>query len=902
MNLFATVLTDAVGSWSRALDTNTIGTPLLVYNALARERSGLVEATVPMTGVQHVRVHGPDGRETASQMLERTPDSVRILFHATVPSVGLTVYDVRPSDTPFTRPDTSLTAGRRGISTASRSVRLNAQGDIEQVTIGGQPLLRAPHRLVFTHESPREYPAWNMDWDDRRRPPLGHVDGEPTITVLESGPLRAAIHVVREARGSIFEQTISLTEGAGEQDALVQIDSTIDWQSAGVALKASFPLAVSNPVARYNWGISTILRGTNDPKKYEVPSHEWFSLTDVESGRGVTILEDSKFGSDKPSDHELRLTLLYSPEVRSSYQDQHSQDWGIHEMSYAIAPISDPVDSDRAGRAFNQPLRVFTTSKHDGPLGRSHSLLRIDVTKPIDIRAIKLAEERDAVIIRAHELAGQEPVTFDVAFDPTVQSRLGNATRVDGQERALAKAFMRPNGFRATTGAYSISSHAIDVLRARMTLRPVPSKAVPLPYNRDVVSFDGDRTNGAVDDHGRTYPAELLPSTITSRGITFELGSTADDTPNAVECREQTIALPPRRGAVHLLLAADSADDVRATFRFGLDARTITVQPWTGFIGQWDDRVWDAEQPATFFSWDGRVTDIRPAFIRRDPVAWFASHRHHPTEGNEAYRFSYLFHKVLTIPAGATSMTLPDDPRVLLLAMTCAPPPRAHPAAPLYDTFSADRHIEFRYTYPPEPVPPHTGLVATGRVLMERTESVEATSLATPTAHDIGARAVFRAFDPQGNLTPHSGSGLTADGHLPRLNDGAVAQNNDDTSRSVWYDQEGRFIATLPAPTTLERIDTFSWHVSNRAPQAFSVWGSNAAEPGEASFEHGAHGDWTLLGVVDTRSLGDGGVHVSSILPRSDEPLGTFRHLLWIAEDMGQGTFFMEIDLHEAPR
>ena len=68
-------------------------------------------------------------------------------------------------------------------------------------------------------------------------------------------------------------------------------------------------------MATYNWDLGKIQRGNNEPKKFEVPSHQWFDLTDTNGNYGVSILTGAKYGSDKPADNELRLTLLYTPGV-----------------------------------------------------------------------------------------------------------------------------------------------------------------------------------------------------------------------------------------------------------------------------------------------------------------------------------------------------------------------------------------------------------------------------------------------------------------------------------------------------------------------------------------------------------------------------------------------------------
>jgi alpha-mannosidase len=83
----------------------------------------------------------------------------------------------------------------------------------------------------------------------------------------------------------------------------------IEWKTANANLKATFPLTAANAKATYNWDIGTIERGNNDERKFEVPSHQWFDLTDRSGTFGVTILSDCKYGSDKPDDKTLRLTL-----------------------------------------------------------------------------------------------------------------------------------------------------------------------------------------------------------------------------------------------------------------------------------------------------------------------------------------------------------------------------------------------------------------------------------------------------------------------------------------------------------------------------------------------------------------------------------------------------------------
>jgi alpha-mannosidase len=247
------------------------------------------------------------------------------------------------------------------------------------------------------------------------------VTGPVKVRVIESGPVRVAIEVERSAMGSRFIQQIRLAAGsAGDR---VEISSRIDWKTPETSLEAVFPMTASNPLASYESQSCAVQRGNNEPKKFEVPQQQWLDLTDKSGAFGTSILNDCKYGSDKPDDSTIRLTLLYTPGTRAGYQDQGSQDFGRHEMVYAIAPHAGGWQS--AGTPFvaqrlNQPLLAFQSPAHDGSLGRSFSLCRI-TGEHVTATAIKKAEDSDEIIIRLHEVAGQPSNGVQVSFAGAIQ-------------------------------------------------------------------------------------------------------------------------------------------------------------------------------------------------------------------------------------------------------------------------------------------------------------------------------------------------------------------------------------------------------------------------------------------------------------------------------------------------
>ena len=714
LNQFAGVLQSATEGTASGLDTRAEGTPVVVYNPLNIEREDVVEATVSFaSGVpKAVRVYGTDGREVPAQVAGvGDGGAAQILFLARVPSVGYAVYDVRAAPTSFAAPNaapaSALKVNGSSLENARYRVKLDANGDVSSIfdkTLGRE-LLSAPARLAFQTERPRDWPAWNMDWDDQRKPPRAYVGGTAKVRVAEDGAARVALEVERETEGSKFVQTIRLAAGgAGNR---IEFGNVIDWNSREAALKAVFPLTAANPRATYNWDVGTIERGTNDERKFEVPSHQWFDLTDRSGDYGVTVLSDCKYGSDKPDERTLRLTLVYTPGLGAGnaweYHDQTTQDLGRHEFTYGLAAHAGDWrrgQTDWQAQRLNQPLIAFQSPQHAGALGRSLSLLSLNNTR-VRVLALKRAEESDEVVVRLVELDGKRAGQVRLKFAAPVLS----AREIDGQEQALGTADVSRGELVTSFSPYQLRTFAIKLAHARTRLAPPRSRAVELPYDLATASPHGRKSAaGGFDRAGQSLPAEMLPAEISYAGIRFRLANVAGGKPNALVARGQTIKLPPGRFTRLYLLAASADGDQRATFRAGSSPFELTLQHWGGFIGQWDTRQWEAGERQTpvgasaevaarvrepQFRLDpyARMTGIRPGYIKRADVAWYASHQHTPDGTSPPYAYSYLFAYAIDLPPGAQTLTLPDNDKIRIMALTVSDEgQRVRPARPLYDT------------------------------------------------------------------------------------------------------------------------------------------------------------------------------------------------------------------------
>ncbi len=688
-NQFAAVLTDSIGVISSALDTRAKGTAIVVFNPLSTNREDVVEVELPWKGQAPpgMRVIGPDDREVPAQVLEVRDGTLRFAILAAVPSVGFAVFDVKAAErAPATG---SLKVAERTLENERYRVTLNDNGDIASImdkTVSRQ-LLKEPTRLAFMYEKPRQWPAWNMDWKDRQQPPRSFVEGPAEFRITERGPTRVAIEVARASEGSSFIQTVRLSAGAAGDR--VEVHNFVEWNTRERSLKAAFPLTVSNPKATYDIQVGTIERDNNNEKRYENPAHQWFDLTDASGDYGVTVINDSKYGSDKPDDSTLRLTLLYTPGISGDYQDQGTQDIGRHEMVYAVAGHKggwrEAITPWIAARV-NQPLRAFIVQPHEGSLGKVFSWAKVSAPG-VMIQALKKAEDGDGAIVRLRELTGTQAAGAGLRLSEPIRA----AHEFDGQERPLAPATVTEGVLTTDVRGYAMRAFALKLTPPPAKIAKPVSTPIDLPFDADVVSQDSKRDDGSL---WNTYPAEQLGASIAGGGTTFKLGDGASGQMNAVLCRGQTIDLPQGDFNRLEILAASVEGDQIETFAIDREQTQALIPSGRGYIGQWDNRAWTGSVPEVAFSWSTPYGGLAPGYIKQAEVAWFSSH-HHTPEGDQYYDYCYLFKIGMDVKKGARQLTLPKNENIMVLAATLVKSNhhRATPAGPLFDVLD-DRTLD----------------------------------------------------------------------------------------------------------------------------------------------------------------------------------------------------------------
>lgn len=661
---FSTILTNAVGAGVRSLNTQTEGTPIVVYNPLSIDRTDIVEVNMKVTEkTEHIKVLDRLGVEVPSQVIASSDNMVKFIFTATVPSLGLEVYDVRPSATAYVNDD-MLTISNNSIENTVYKLAINADGDISSIvdkSNGNKQLLSGPIRLALLTNEPRYWASWEIDYKTLTNAPRSFVDETPIVSIEESGPVRVTLRIERTKENSTFVQYIRMTNS--DTKKRIDVENEVNWQTKQTLLKAVFPLTVNNPEATYDLGLGVIKRPNNTSKCYEVPSQQWADITNTDNSYGVSVLNDCKYGWDKPSDNTLRLSLIHSPTAateKPKYTYQESQDLGNNKFTYSISGHSNTCLEAGSGweaTKLNQPLMAFETVKHDGNQGKSFSLLKVSSSQ-VALKTFKKAEMSDDYILRFYETKGMEASNVEVKF----ASRILAAKELNGIEEETGAAVFSDSTLIINLSAFQPKTFSVKLASPAHSLPAPESQPLTLAYNVDVITSQANMTDGQFDDNYNSYVAELLPETIVSDGINFAIGPKSIGQKNALKCHGNKISIPEGYKKLYILAASSSVKGTTADFFIDKKPYSLTIPYFSNFVGQ-----------AISFSYLAGDTAFTQSYFNMENIAWTGNHLHNGyLNADRPYEFTYLFKYCITLPAGAKELILPNNGQIVVFAVTAA--------------------------------------------------------------------------------------------------------------------------------------------------------------------------------------------------------------------------------------
>lgn len=652
LSQFSDVLISSVREVSGALDTSVKGIPVVLYNALGFETNSIVEVEVNMPkACKGVSVFDVYGKQVASQLLSFQDGKAFLLIEATVPAVGYAVYDVHSSgDRSTALPELVQQNDTYQFENSVYRMALNAVGDItslidkrcnkEIVKTG-----KAVRLALFTENKSDEWPAWEIHKRTIDKEPISIGGGQTEISLVENGNLRKTLCVKKQYEKSEFCQYIHLYEG----DLAHRIDfhNEINWESNNALLKAEFPLNIENEKATYDLGLGSIMRGNNIRTAYEVYAQYWADLTDEDDSYGVSILNDSKYGWDKPDNHTLRLTLLHTPSVAGKHTYQDRQDFGYHDFTYSLIGHSgklDKVQTVQQAEQLNQKLKVFQTDKHKGILGKSFSFV-VSSNRNVLIKALKKAESSDEYIVRVYEIGGGKQQQATLTF----ASEITDACETDGTEKEIGEATFTGKELQIIIKPYSIKTFKIRLALSALEKSALKTEYLPLNYNRKCATWNEFRKEADFES-GYSYAAELLPDSLTVNQVPFRLGE--KDVANGMTCKGDTLHLPSDKAYNCIYFLAASTDaDYAAMFICGKNQQAVKIPCYTGFIGQW-----------------GHIGHTK-GYLKSTEIAYIGTHRHMFNE-DRPYEFTYMFKFGLDIPKDATTVILPKNEKITLFAAT----------------------------------------------------------------------------------------------------------------------------------------------------------------------------------------------------------------------------------------
>jgi len=639
---FSKVLANSVNAIASRMNTDVSGTPIVIYNNESFAADNLADITLPNTASAY-KVTDSKGKTVRSQVITDSWGKRHLLFDANVPATGLAVYSVKPASAARQKlADTNI------IENSVYRLTVNKDGNISSLwdKRHGKELVaqgKAIGLVVFDDCKSYEWPSWEILKATIDKDPVD-VNSNVTVKLVDNGDFIKTLRITKTYGESKFTQYIRLYEGALADR--VDIKNEVEWHSTNSLLKAQFPLAVSNEKATYDLGLGSIQRGNNIPQAYEVYAHEWTDLTDRSGDYGVTILNDCKYGWDKPDDSTLRLSLLFAPKADRGYVYQEQQDMGYHEFTYSIIGHKGQLDKAKAVKQstlLNSPLYAFAAPKHKGQLGKSFSFASSD-NDNVTVRAIKKAEKTDEYVVRVYENSGNGMQNATITFADNIVK----AVEADGTEKETGSAQYAASQLKVSIKPFSVKTYKITL--SQKSAPSITEQSVTLPYNRRCFSYNEFR-NAANFSGGYSYAAELLPDNgINVDGIQFSFGE--KDGFNGLSCNGDTIAIPAGNKYNRLyILAASTNDDNTADFYVDGKPQAVFVPYYSDFIGQWGH--------------DGHTK----GYLKNAEVAYVGTHRH-SAENDEPYEFTYMFKYAINIPKDARQIVLPKNENIVIFSAT----------------------------------------------------------------------------------------------------------------------------------------------------------------------------------------------------------------------------------------
>jgi hypothetical protein len=296
----------------------------------------------------------------------------------------------------------------------------------------------------------------------------------------------------------------------------------------------------------------------------------------------------------------------------------------------------------------------------------------------------------------------------------------------------------------------------------------------------------------------------------------------------------------------------------------------LNVQNWTGWIGQHYGRK-------LYFN-DLKVAEITNAYSKRDNIAWYASHRHSP-KANDAYQYCYLYKYEVNLPKGAKSVTLPNNDKIKIFAITVANNTNSDvtPLQPLYDDFKNTKPAQLRTKEYITPELQSLKFVQKPLFVKDIDKRFQDNPRFKAYLKSIGLDTIVVKTPPSaidyadvksGNkvTATYYATGKSANGKdyqnvkmdMSQILDSQSGQLSDTIT---FNNGEGRYVIDLQKSVSIDKINLYLDQFRNRGNQIFSIWSSDNStivngDPKTSGWQYvGAYGIGERIGMGGGTSM-----------------------------------------------
>ncbi len=400
-------------SWNIDIEEDVTMKPIVVFNSHAWQGKMVIDLEIRGLSNDNFKLTDEKGTIIPAQRIQSEATvngQSRLLFVADLPGMGYALFKLylNAEDAPRfmerTANETTLENERYQIAfnplTGYMRSLYDKKNDLEV-------LCREGGRLTVLEDKSDTW-AHNIFKFDKE---IGDMKVLYT-RVLEEGPVRSAIRVKYKYNQSYVTQDFRLYQNLD----YVEVKVRADWREPQTMLKVKYPVNLNFRKPTYEIPYGYIEKSANGE---EEPGQTWFDFTGEHFKKGciygLAIANDAKYSYSMEVD-EMNLTILknsvyahHDPKELEAGVEYSYVDDGIQEFTYILMPHEGSwkdADVVKHARELNQKPTAVIETFHKGKNPQRQSFLEL-VSNHCIISAVKEAEDRDGLIIRAYETKKQ---------------------------------------------------------------------------------------------------------------------------------------------------------------------------------------------------------------------------------------------------------------------------------------------------------------------------------------------------------------------------------------------------------------------------------------------------------------------------------------------------------------